>query len=142
MSVLFESLVFRRRWNDVVEHALIDGEVHEADSEFFLNLGLFLNVLLHNHAHFFNCVHFGLLSNENPIFELLVEVKSCLSSLFELIESPVSNLGKSIPEDSFLNSHGFSHFLDINAVLNFFCFLLSGCATLLGVLLAGLFAIG
>ena len=133
VSVLFQSGVLGWNWSDVVEYTLVDAEVHEGDSELLLDLGLFLDVLLDNHAHLLNSVHFSLLGDVDPVFELLVEVEGGLSSLLELVECPVSDLHKSVPQNSFLNSDAFSHFLNILTLFDLLFLFLSG-ATLLGIL--------
>ena len=131
-SVLFKSSMLGWWWINIVKDTLVDGEVHEGDSELFLNLGLFLNVLLHNHGHLFNRIHFRFLGYINPVLELLVKVDSSLSSLLELIECPVPDLHKSVPQNSFLNANAFSHFFDIQALFDLL-FLFLSSSTLLGI---------
>lgn len=133
--MLFEGGVEWCWWIDVVEDSLVNGEVHERNSEFLLNFGLFLDVRLDDSAHLLNCVHFGLLSDKNPVLKLLVEVDGTLSSVFELRKNPVPDLDESVPQDAFLNFDGLSHFFDVHALFDLSLLLDS---SLLGVLLAAL----
>ena len=124
--------VFRRWWVDIVEYTLVDAKVHEGNSQLFLDLSFFLDVLFNNHAHLLNCIHLSLMSNKDPVFKLLVHINCTLSFLFQLIKSPVSNLDKSIPENTLLNFDCISHFLDINTFLNLIV-LFSNSATFFGI---------
>jgi len=71
-------------WVNVVEDSLVDGEVHEGNSEFLLNFGLFLNVRLDYCAHLLDCIHLSLLGDKDPVLKLLVQVDSSISSVLEL----------------------------------------------------------
>ena len=89
-----------RRWRrDVIQDALINSEVHEVDAQLALNFGLFFDRIFDDHSHLLNRIHFGLLSDENPVLEHLVEVKGSLAGLLKLGKGPVADLDQAEAED-------------------------------------------
>lgn len=74
------------RWRcNIVEDSLVDCEVHEVDTELTLDLCLFLNRVLDDHAHLLNSIHLSLLCHEDPILKHFVEVKRILTHALELV---------------------------------------------------------
>ena len=130
---MFLELRMFRGWGvDIVKYAFIDAKVHEGNSKLFLDLGFFLDVLFDDHAHLLNCIHFCFVGYKDPVFKLLIHINCTLPFLFQLIKSPVPNLDKSIPENTFLDFDCISHFFDIDTFFNLFV-LFCNSTTLFGV---------
>lgn len=99
-----------------------------------LNLGLFLNGILDDRAHFVNCVHFSLLGHLDPVIKFLIGVDGLLSGVLKTVNCPVADLNKTETEERLFNFNCLTHFLD---VLTFFdgrvrLSVLSGRGTFLG----------
>lgn len=68
---IFTSILhsFKLGWNGSVKitNWLINCEIHKLDAKFILNFCLWFNAIFNNNGHFFNRIHFGFLSDVNPI---------------------------------------------------------------------------
>jgi len=140
--VRFEGFELRRRRVDVVEGALVHGEVHEVDAQLVLDLRLLFDRILNYDAHLLNCVHLSLLSHKDPVLELLVQVNCRSSAILQVLKSPVTDLDKSVPENGLLGLNGVLHLADVHALFNTLVFFLSGLSSLLGVFFALTLGVG
>ena len=61
-------------------------------------------------THFINCVVFSLGADDDPVFKLVVDLKSFVSHLSKSLKSPVSDLSESESQKSLLYLNGCFHF--------------------------------